>query len=434
MRHGRLFAFGLCLLVPSLAAGSVPVGTTSSPACAVDLLFVPAGFAAGDLPRYRCAVSELVSTLRTVSPYDELAFNVWLEEAIGGAIPDCGQSCPTAYWPATFSCTETALSASTEAMDFEVSLLCDSSCGLFGLGTAGIGRVQSLASLSFGIDAIVIVANTASTAGGAYTDSSPPILVVSLANVGTPQSANILAHELGHAFGLEDEYPDTSGGLESDCDGGPNVFEVASLTDASAIPWNDQCSDGPEDPCQTYDDTRCSLVRLAGDEACAGTCAKTCGSGTELWMGACLNCNWARSEPSCRMHRKTEEFCTVCRAHLARMSELFECEPVDFPMMDERIGFLVDRGGLTPVSPRRPPRPPTTRLVAEIQFAGQPAEVDVVSADARVGGRRDVVTLRLRGGVLQVGGALPAEKAELGTITALDAGRTKVRADRLRIE
>jgi len=117
----------------------------------------------------------------------------------------------------------------------------------------------------------------------------------------------IAMHELGHAFGLREEYENTGQGFGSSAQG-PNVSD-----NPGNLPWVAQVPTifaNPNQTCPNPDGWPVPVLADAGKVA--------------AFEGANLNtCGWFRPTLNCKMRELNQPFCSVCQdAIAARMKEL----------------------------------------------------------------------------------------------------------------
>lgn len=315
---------------------------SGDPATTLNWVFVPSGFEETDLPRWRCTVERLVTDLMALEPFASHAcaisvHRIDLAHCSGGTPrssdcavsettcpekpPDWGGVCDNAATDLAYGQSrleEQRVSGDLAAlsrlrMDLGVSLCGDNvfACHLLGLDAVGETHVRELASCAPAPDVVIVVANSGNVAGFETPAGTPPIVGITLEGIAVGTPAHLLAHEIGHAFRLGDEYSHGSGpGWEC----GRNVFEATRC--GSGVPWADSCTD----PASLGSDTCLESVDVDGcvthgnvPDGCV-TCddrAPPIG----LWEGAAYQpCSAYRPSEDCKMgERYTQDYCPVCR-------------------------------------------------------------------------------------------------------------------------
>lgn len=259
-----------------LVGPPVEIHASSSPH-ALRLLIVGEGYRQTDLADFRQHAAELTAELLAIEGFADHADSVAvfrqdvLSDEQGLADPRTGFDPVTAF-----------------ELSYGDDVTRPRRCMMYtpSVGAAAMAALRER-TLAVQADAVVILANTEDYGGCA----SPGDKVVTTSR--HPQSARILAHELGHTvFGLSDEYEYGACGAYED---GPNV--AAHLHD---LPWEDLLT-------TTYLPTP---PTVAGDHVGAFEGANHCPSGRY------------RPTHACRMRGLDDTFCPVCLREIDRFFDL----------------------------------------------------------------------------------------------------------------
>lgn len=369
---------------------------------AFDLVFVPAGFGAGSLAQYRCAVDEL-SRVLDEEPFasGSCRYNVFRAELEGGGAgfatsPTCA-ACGPPTWSTT--CSEFTAYAGPEgalvtgsnvpernvwdpevrccwtgfgSIQDELSMPSERLSELVGVATCARSKPP---------DAVVVVANATGSLGVAYR-TDPPVVLVTLDGIFNTGAVNRLAHELGHVFRLLDE-SDVSYASRMEgpmpaflCD--RNVAAVAPpaaeplRTETSGcvgvVPWTATCSPIGTDPgsCESVPSLEACRV-TANTEAGCGACAAPAAESGLVEGAFYHSCGFFRPSSKCRMRSIGEHFCPVCSGLVDRELASFEpvpgCEGRDSESSDVEMELRSYRAEigyhfLRPPRPHPSPRPP----------------------------------------------------------------------------
>ncbi len=296
---------------------------------ALDIVFLPAGFTESELDVFRCGVALTLQSMLSRPPFDSWAcsINAW---RIDLATPhsfsppaSCGTASCIRTPPVWSDADRTAQCAAlappprgtpmgdpsapaclTLALDAEGCPPGATSCRVIWPTAAGLQRAWRLAACAPAFDIVVIVVNAGDWAGGGAADMNPPLTVVTLNGVSADRTrGRLLAHELGHALGLLDEYQDGY----PDASGAP-VFHanrnIAKL--GVSPPWKDLC--GAAGCAQVL---RCPTVKQPAELP-----------GVGLWQGAFYStCDYFRASQDCSMQDPDEEFCPACVAYTSKLFE-----------------------------------------------------------------------------------------------------------------
>jgi hypothetical protein len=236
-------------------------------------------------------------------------------------------------------------------------------CRLIWPTDAGLFEASTRATCAPNVAAVVILANSGLTVGGGQwstSASSVPLAVVgvpmSTASTVNPLAYRLLAHELGHALGLLDEYTTSVPNAPADPPGDRNVWAPGTppWPPGSAPPWSDLltsgcvptrmapcCGDTVGHPCTACsgvnaDVVACPFVPSACQEPCP-TCAvpatcpnvkdptalcpavDPCDTHAGAWEGAHYTTQGKyRAHWGCRMQSFDTgvQFCEACKAYL----------------------------------------------------------------------------------------------------------------------
>lgn len=336
----------------------------AEPETALDIVFLPDGFTAAQLPVFRCTTDLLKEQLLRIPPFDDprRLLNLHRVDLVsdgpsGEVAGGCKDVCQRINPVLPSSCAGD-LSGYARSRDSDGSIpvlrlgaeLCggggQSRCEFMSLSEAARAAAVAHASEAPAADIVVVVVNagteggvmkfaprTVATDTGTMTlyDGEPPLAVVTLDGINGDGCVNRLAHELGHALRLEDEYDQGSfvdGATAGAIPCGPNVTDpVACASDPTygAVPWDQAC---------TYKNaTNCSSLQTQAAESCgvvrdSTCCANDSGSvdhqiphpGMDhigLFEGAYYEtCKAYRPSYACRMRSNHDLFCPVCIAEM----------------------------------------------------------------------------------------------------------------------
>jgi hypothetical protein len=178
------------------------------------------------------------------------------------------------------------------------------SCRVVWPDVTGLRRAWRLAACAPAFDVVVIVVNSGGWAGGGAADMSPPLVVVTLDGISSPDTrARLLSHELGHALGLLDEYatgyPDASGA--------PRFHANRNVARGGGeVPWKPLCGAAG-----------CAEVR-----ACPAPQQGVAAPPVGLYEGAFYqSCGYFRASEDCAMQDPEEDFCPACVAYTSKLFE-----------------------------------------------------------------------------------------------------------------
>jgi len=164
--------------------------------------------------------------------------------------------------------------------------------------------------LQLDLPAVVLIDSTVGGgAGGSRASGGTPghLAWASIAEIPSYPWPDVALHELGHAFGLADEYV-SSDGLDYSVyrfDGQPNISETR---DRATIAWSGQLTtqadaDGIDSP---QNIPQAEWPRTVG-----------------VFAGAFYRSGWYRPSPDCLMRKLSRDFCPVCtRALRAKVTAL----------------------------------------------------------------------------------------------------------------
>lgn len=347
----------------------------AEPEKAVDLVFLPDGFEADQMPLFRCLTDFVAARLQEAPPFNDASgfFNVHRVDLVspevsGLAHPDCSPSeaCERddPILPAACAGDLSAWTRPSDATGAIPTLrlgaeLCGGGshtrCEFMSLSDDMLAEAVIQAQMAPAVDIVVVLVN-AGTAGGVakpapgYTgpmtlyEGSPPVVVVTLDGIESSDPivgngcANRLAHEIGHAFGLVDEYDtatfvDGASAGEPPC--GPNVTDPTSPVCDPPIPWGGVCTvhdavscanRGPIEECRISTVEHCCPEPDPDPDPQTSTYTGELpdSSAIGLFEGAYYQeCGYYRPTDVCRMRINAEPFCPVC---LAAMRERLQVE------------------------------------------------------------------------------------------------------------
>lgn len=408
----------------------------------LDVLFLPDGFTPKRFGCFRQAAHDYLADLLATAPFDEYACRVnayvaYLASEQDGidALPGCQVGC-NGLCESEWDADGTACPAldTSQAVGLEDS--CDTiparletrhcavpgadNCRILFPSRAGMVEARRLATecaSEIDIDLVIILSNSCRTGGGGTSEGWPGIAMTSTCRFDKSDRARLLTHEVGHAFGLYDEYDHRGACSGFEC--GRNVVGPASANDplCATVPWENSCDPKREEggcsPPDVVSATSCrswhACVRAddpstcinCGDPAlcvdCEAAGAKPgCRDATidiGLFEGAfCASCGYWTSTRACRMDNFNDAFCRPCKQYVRTALErhgISACQRIRPPIIE--IGPLVP--GTIPRTRGCPPDLPeglvsldlclgrhrSPRVVAEIDANGLIAEVNVTS-------------------------------------------------------
>jgi hypothetical protein len=319
---------------------------TGDPSTSFNLVFVPSGFDKSELPLWRCAAKSVLDGLLTLEPFVSHSCAISAHRidfshcetgtprssTCGLSVTTCGEKppvwgglCANASSDAAFGPDELArqrvsgdLTATDRlSLDLGVTLCGDNpySCQLLGIDAEGEAHVRQVASCAPAPDVIVVVANSGNVAGFETPGGSPLIVGITLDGIQAGTPFHLLAHELGHAFGLADEYGHGEG---PDWACGMNLFfeSTTSSPGCSTVPWSAECTTAaalPADGCPTTTNRDGCTLHGNVTDGCADCDDPEPPIG--LWEGASYStCGRYRPAKECRMGDViTNDYCQVCR-------------------------------------------------------------------------------------------------------------------------
>lgn len=298
------------------------------PATKVDLLVLGDGYTRDELDAYRVDVERMVGALFATEPFASRKddFNVWGIDVVS---ENSGISRPRAG-----DFRRTALELSFNALDSERYLL-----------TTANRTLRDIAAQA-PYDAIMMIGNTRKYGGGGIFN-----LYATTAS-GSAQAEYVFVHEMGHSFaGLADEYYTSQIAYESFYAEGEEPWEpnVTALRDPEELKWSEFVDantplptpwdqDTYDEASVAYQERRAALrarhaseedVEALFDEVKRETTPMLRG---ETWfghVGAFEGGGYQakglyRPEVDCIMFtRNPRDFCTVCRAAIERVIDLY---------------------------------------------------------------------------------------------------------------
>lgn len=293
----------------------------------LDILVLSDGFTENELDLYRCGTSALFERLLAMTPFDRVAqdVNVFRMDLVSekegvrisdkcpadraqGFTPFSGSEADAAALRA--SCPDTAKSA---GFPLDLGFFHDPDvspdCRVLWAHGKGLRKVWSLTRCAPDVDMVVVIANSTAQAGSGTGDGHPPISVVTLedAKAGGTR-ATLLAHELGHALGLLDEYAGSTGELP-EFQSGRNVARRLPDGTIETPPWAEACTGGDGvgyAPCAVVIGTTC-----VPDPPVSQTLPAV-----GLIEGAFYSrCGYFRASDTCVLDQETD-YCAGCRIYL----------------------------------------------------------------------------------------------------------------------
>jgi len=304
------------------------------------------------LQEYRCAVRLITSGLQTSDPFDNLGchLNVWRVDSISstdtvaiGAGSSCVDSAPT--FTTTVCSGDPGYDAADPVPTYDfgstIDAEADGMCQLLVPDSAGLSDLEDIADCLEAevgeIHTIVLLVDSGAEAGSAIAGDRE-IAVFTLDDIDVSGSRYArLAHEIGHTFGLLDEYELES--FESDAlwHAGRNVYwkgqdldsdGVADDTPADAF-WVDVCDTVPSGT--NFQTESSGLVPSpCGFVACKspGDCAEVCGEASSTVSigfregGFYESCEYFRAQEQCRMAEGVvDDFCAACTCYMRAVAQ-----------------------------------------------------------------------------------------------------------------
>lgn len=326
----------------------------------LDLVFFPEGFTRAELPWFRCAARLLLEGVLESRPYGQLACRVnayYLDLASQSSgiqrAPECGDDtdcnecaadwsamnelCPEIsgtvgsmsipYWPDRF-CPD-------QSKTFETRVCRNDLCRWAWPSDDGVNEAIDLASKCVpSMDHVIILANSCERGGGGARLGDIGLSVVTTDDIAEDERWQRLAHELGHAFGLLDEYS-VSGAAGTVYQCSRNVYSEAPYHEikcVDAIAWETECSPPPTGTCTLSSQCQavcgnCSGLNASSAECCS--CNTTTAPAVGLFEGAFYHQRaYYRSEDTCRMENYSHSFCQVCQNYVldvADKAKMYSC-------------------------------------------------------------------------------------------------------------
>jgi hypothetical protein len=319
---------------------------------AVDILVLPEGFREQDLPLFRCAAAEIFARLARRPPFDTVAHlvNVYridlASEREGVPVPEvCPRDADHTYTPFSQSTSVPRFLEACAGRPLGEPLFADgtfcagcedrwkdlgffhdpdvsSDCRVIWTHAKGLRHVWALTACVPDVDLVIVLANSETNAGSGTGDSHPPVSVVALSNLADlsgPEGAsgqievavNLIAHELGHALGLLDEYSGQTGEVP-EYHSGRNVVRRGTDGTMEPVPWASSCVDPDgKHECMLFSPSPCD-----GRQPDSGVVPPV-----GLMEGAFYEtCGYYRASPACVLYELTSEsYCAGCTTYLKRL-------------------------------------------------------------------------------------------------------------------
>jgi hypothetical protein len=336
---------------------------------AYHVLILGAGFETdAELETYRAAAQTLAEGVLSDATYSSHTglLSFWRIDVKSGSVDTssctsaCGHVEVIAAPPATLTPAETLNPSGDAVIEQDLGVgLCygGSSCLLLWADAAGQTAAAELAAFGPDIDAVVILANTQLWAGGTVQGAlsgSQSLIVIGVPQdtTGAAIGVNLLAHELGHALGLADEYSTGSGVSATEASRYANVWQpsdpcydppsfpssTAATVDVFDIPWSGELDcQSALDPLWDCDSDLlknnygCPRVWWPSHTsmACTATAAlpDDCKPYVGLYEGAFYALTGVyRPANDCKMRTSSTDFCGVCRALI---DKFFTCNYIN---------------------------------------------------------------------------------------------------------
>lgn len=255
-----------------------------------NLVILAEGYLDSEMANFHLHALEIVNALTSTPPFDGLssAINV---HRVDIASSEEGADDPTACNGGTGAAVNTYLDASFCGQPSRRDLLTvDDDLA-----------VQTAFDSVINTHAVVVLVNTPVYGGSGGDSGSVGVAVASL----HPAAFNIAMHELGHsAFGLADEYDDTSDAQPHHPAPEPAEGNVTLEGTYPAIKWNGLVD--PSTPMPTQENGDCDVSNTTPSPVPAGTVGAFAGADN-------YHCDVYRGEYSCKMRSLQQPFCAVCQ-------------------------------------------------------------------------------------------------------------------------
>lgn len=254
------------------------------------------GYQAGEMTHYHTDVQNFVDTLYATAPFDQLwgGINIYRVDVTS---TDSG-----AYDPPTCSDGSTGTSTTPPKTYFDATFC--SGGNIRRLLTVNNSTALSVAAAQVPQVLMTLVVVHTTEYGGSGPDSGSPVVTFSLA------STDIGLHEMGHGFGLADEYSTYAGcfsgetGQDNYTGGEPTQPNITIDTNRATIKWGSLIL--PATPLPTTKNADCTTCDPQLSPVPTGTVG--------TFEGANYNhCACYRPEFDCRMRTLGLPFCAVCK-------------------------------------------------------------------------------------------------------------------------
>lgn len=303
-RSGALFAARQVVRLAAVPQGRLRILHPGAGAAPFDIVLLSEGFAAADEEAFFAQAGGLCQAFLAIEPYrscsDRLRVAALFLPSPGSGITETKCSPSQHYGGAPCPALN-----QTRATLFGTSNLVSGYCRLIAGNEDRVRQALKADHVRalFVAQAIgrtrlaVVVVNTRVYGGAGAADTSEDTLVVWTAP--TAQGGAVMAHEMGHALGLQDEYEDSGTGLPSPS----NWVNISNRADPSRTPWHCLATDqdGPFPTC-SHHAPNCSC-----DPATIGTFEGAGHKPTGRY----------RPTKNCGMRTTGAPFCRICSTHIA---------------------------------------------------------------------------------------------------------------------
>ncbi len=312
---------------------------------ALNIVVMPAGFTAEELPTFRCAARLMVDKLMTFAPFDRYACSINVYRIDLASPPmtvpakcsgrDCehakvawdGKAEECRQLESSPGCPERPLDAAPCLeldLDVDACPLSAPVCRVIWPSGKGMLRIWPVAACAPEANVVLVLVNSEEWAGGGIEDDHSRLVVTTMCGIDAAGTRSLLlAHELGHALGLFDEYFDGSafvdGGQEPSFHAGRNIVKAGPDGKVATNPWAALClnEQGGSEPCR---------VRCRQNDGCT-PCEEAYGAAAGapplvgLFEGGFYAaCGYYAATTYCRMLNPNDTtYCPACNLYLTEL-------------------------------------------------------------------------------------------------------------------